>query len=255
MSDDRSEDPTRGNRPTLLSRLVGATRGHLPKRPVRWGSLRRTSPVSRVFALDRGTPIDRYYIEDFLEGHRNLIRGRVLEIGEPVYTRRYGGDQVVGVDVLHAVEGNPEASLVGDLETGIGVPEARFDCIILTQTLHVIFDVRAALATTRRALRPGGSLLATAPGISQISRYDMDRWGDYWRFTSLSLRRLLGDVFAPASCTVESFGNVLAATAFLQGIAADELKADELDDHDPDYEVLIGVTARVGDESCQLSAE
>ena len=80
-------------------------------------------------------------------------------------------------------------------------------------------------------------------GISQISRYDMDRWGEYWRFTSLSARRLFEEVFLPADVTVRSYGNVLAATAFLHGVAEGELRRDELNYHDPDYEVLITVRA------------
>jgi hypothetical protein len=36
---------------------------------------------------------------------------------------------------------------------------------------------------------------------------------------------------------------VLAAAAFLQGLSSRELRADELDYHDPDYELLICVRA------------
>jgi hypothetical protein len=232
-----------------LRKTIRALRRRIRNRPVRWGSLRRTSPVSPVFGLDRGTPVDRYYIERFLTSHRSLIRGRVLEIGDATYTRRFGGDRVRESHVLHAVEGNPEATLVGSLESGEGIPVSTFDCIVLTQTLHVIFDVRNALVTTRRALCPGGILLATVPGISQISRYDMDRWGDYWRFTSLALGRLLDEVFGTGTSGIESFGNVLAATALLHGIAADELTAGELDHRDPDYELVLGCVVRNEDRA------
>ncbi len=76
-----------------------------------------------------------------------------------------------------------------------------------------------------------------------ISRGDMDRWGDYWRFTNLSIRRLFEEVFSPEHVRVESFGNVLAAMAVLHGMAAGELRPEELDYRDPDYEVTIGVRA------------
>src|SRR5438094_3360732 len=49
-------------------------------RPVRLGTLRPTSPISTDFGYDRGTPIDRYYIEAFLSHHRSSIRGHVLEV-------------------------------------------------------------------------------------------------------------------------------------------------------------------------------
>jgi hypothetical protein len=81
----------------------------------------------------------------------------------------------------------------------------------------------------------------TFPGISQISRYDMDRWGDYWRFTDASARLLFAELFGSENVTVVTFGNVLVACAFLQGLASDELDEDELSYCDQDYQVTIGV--------------
>jgi hypothetical protein len=92
-------------------------------------------------------------------------------------------------------------------------------------------------------LKPGGVLLATLPGISQISRYDMDRWGEFWRFTSLSASRLFGEVFGPANVAVEARGNVLVAVAFLQGLAQEDLRRRELDYNDRDYELIVTVRA------------
>jgi SAM-dependent methyltransferase len=214
--------------------------------PVGWtrfGSLRRVQPISRVFGLDRGLPIGRYYIETFLQEHGADIRGRVLEIGDSTYSRKFGGDRVTRSDVLHVVPGNPKANLVGDLSTGENIPAETFNCLILTQVFHVIYDVKAAITNCCRALKPGGVLLATFPGISQVSRYDMDRWGDYWRFTSLTVRRLFEEVFGPANISVVAYGNVLTALAYLHGLAREELKNEELDYRDPDYEVLIAVRA------------
>lgn len=200
-------------------------------------------PVGRLFGLDRGQSIDRYYIEGFLERHSEDIRGHVLEVADAGYTRRFGGERVVRSDVLHAVEGNPQASIVGDLATGEGIPEDTFDCLILTQTLPFIYEVRNAIACSYRALKPGGVVLATFPGVSQISRHDMDRWGDYWRFTDLSARRLFEEVFPSANVTVEIHGNVLAAVGYLHGLAAEELKPHELDHKDADYQVSIAIRA------------
>ena len=207
---------------------------------VRFGSLRRLTPISQHFGFDRGLPIDRYYIENFLSRHANDIRGRVLEIGDDSYTRRFGGDRVTKSDVLHVEEGNLKATIVGDLTCATHVPSDIFDCFILTQTLQLIYDVRAALQTIYRILKPGGIVLATFPGISQISG---DQWGSqwYWSFTKQSARRLLGEVFPADNVTVEAHGNVLAASAFLYGLATQELLQAELDYHDPDYELIITV--------------
>ena len=230
-------------------RLVSLFRRSSSRR-VRWGNLRRLAPISRIFGFDRGQPIDRYYIERFLEEHSADIRGRVLEIGDPGYTEKYGKADGIRSDVLHAVSGNPTATLVGDLGTGEGVPVGTFDCMILTQTVLFICDVPSAIANAFGALRPSGVLLATFPGISQISRYDADRWGDYWRFTPQSAARLFGDVFDPDNIEVRAHGNVLVACAFLHGLAAHELTKEELDYHDPDYPVLITVRAiKRGDDN------
>ena len=106
-----------------------------------------------------------------------------------------------------------------------------------------IYDVKAAVAHTFRALKPGGVVLATLPGISQICRYDMEQWGDYWRFTDASVRRLFGDVFGADNVSVETYGNVLAVNAFLQGLPSSELRPEELDFNDPDYQLSICVRA------------
>ncbi len=196
-----------------------------------WPTLRSLEPVSRSFGHDRGTPIDRYYIERFLEHHQKDIRGRVLEVGDSIYTHRFGGDRVTRADILHTPPGN------------------TYDCIILTQVLPFIFDVRAAVANCHAALKPGGVVLATVPCISQISQYDMERWGDFWRFTTLSARRLFEEGFAGGTVEIQAHGNALAATAFLQGLATQELTAEELDHCDPVYQLIVTIRAVRAPES------
>ena len=212
-------------------------------RPIRWGDLRRTTPIARGFGFERGQPIDRYFIYKFLAQNSDAIRGRVLEIGDREYTVRFGGEKVTQSDVLHAVTGNPAATLVGNLETGEGVPEGVFDCLILSQTIHVIYRVQDALQTAYRALRPGGVLLATFPSISQVSMHDVAAgWGDYWRFTSLAVERMLSEVFPKENVQLGTHGNVLTAASFLYGLTSPELTERELDEVDPEFVML--VTAR-----------
>ena len=210
---------------------------------VRFGDLDGTEPVSRAFGGDRGTPLDRFYIEAFLERHATDIAGRVLEIGEDRYTRQFGGDRVRRADILDTpASDNPNATLVADLQTGDGVPSAGFDCMILTQTLHMIFDVRSAVASVRRALKPGGIVLATVPGITQIDAADgPDKW--FWAMTQTAARRLFAEAFPPGNVTVEPVGNVYAATAFLQGLALEELDRAKLAVTDPLYPLITGVRA------------
>jgi FkbM family methyltransferase len=203
--------------------------------------INRVEPISRLFGFDRGTPIDRYYIETFLKQSRSYIRGRVLEIGDNTYTKKYG-EGVTQSEVLNAVS-SPQATIVGDLATGKNIPETAFDCIILTQTLLCIYDIKSAVQHTIKALKPGGTVLITVPGISQISRYDMERWGDYWRFTDKSLKMLLKEAGPDCDIEIETFGNVAIAKAYLDGLALEEVPREALEYKDNDYQLIL--TARV----------
>lgn len=213
-----------------------------PVGAVKLGSLNRLTPFSYHFGFDRGQPIDRYYIENFLDCFSSDIRGRVLEVGDRAYTTRFGGSRVAISDVLHLSADNPQATIVGDLSDADHVASDVFDCIILTQTLHLIYDAQRVVRTLYRIMKPGAVLLLTVPGISQISS---DRWKTtwYWSFTTQSAQRMFGDVFGEGNVSVNAYGNVLTATSFLYGMAAQELDAKALDWHDPNYQLLITVRA------------
>ena len=211
---------------------------------VEFGSLSTTVPVSCRYGVDRGTPINRYYIEKFLASRAELVRGRLLEVGDSRYSHRYGSPRVKQFDVLHAPPGSQEATIVGDLTDPASLPTDAFDCFICTQTFDCIFDLQRAVMGAHSLLKPRGVLLATMSGIGQISRYDMDRWGDYWRFTTASATRLFQPIFT-GGVEVGSFGNVLAAIALLQGLAVEDLPDPALlDENDPDYPLIVTVTAR-----------
>jgi SAM-dependent methyltransferase len=199
--------------------------------------------LSERFGYDRGLPVDRYYIERFLEGEAAVICGRVLEIGENCYTKRFGGDRVSRSDVLHVEAGHPSTTIIADLQSAPEIETASFDCIICTQTLQFIFDTASTIQTLHRLLKPGGTVLVTTAGISPIVRDDHERFGEFWRFTSQSLQRLFECSFSPADVQVDSYGNVLVAAAFLYGLAAEELEPRELEYRDPNYEVAITVRA------------
>jgi SAM-dependent methyltransferase len=173
-------------------------------------------PLDREFGKSRGEPIDGWYVNQFLRERRADVRGRTMEVGS-------------------------DPTLIGDLETGEGIPAGAFDCIVLTQTLHLIFDVRSAIRVARDALVPGGVLLATLPGISQVRQFDRRERGDHWRFTSDSARLLFGEAFGKVE--LEIYGNVLVAAAFLYGYALEDLSEAELVARDPQFPFLIGVRA------------
>ena len=206
------------------------------------GQFNRATPLSREYGYDRGTPIDRYYIEQFLAAHADDIRGRVLEIGDDTYSRRFGGERIAHQDILH-LAGNPKATITGDISDPATLPSASFDCVILTQTLHLIYDMTAAMCELRRSLARGGVLLITVPGVSSIDRGE---WGGdwHWSLTELSMGRLLQQAFEPAQVSVQAFGNLFAATAFLHGACVEEVDRSKLDRIDDAYPVTVAARAR-----------
>ena len=228
----------------LVQRVSVAARRHVPGgrraqrtlRPGNASELRRLKPVSGAFGFDRGTPVDRFYIERFLTTNAAAVSGRVLEFGDNRYTRTIGRDVTRG-DVLHP-EAAAGVTIVGDVETGAGLPAEAFDCVIATQTLNSVFDLTAAVTHLHDLLVPGGVLLVTVPGISQVTEFDDARWGDFWRFTPRALDRTLRTRFT-TEVQCSSFGNVLSSAAFLYGLAAEELAPEELERNDRRYPLLV----------------
>jgi SAM-dependent methyltransferase len=212
------------------------------RRRVFFGSFRRTAPIDPGWGFARGRPIDRYYIGKYLESQRDSITGHVLEISSPGYTKTFGSG-VTSIDVLMVSEGNPEATIVADLTDAPQIASDTFDCAVVTQTIQFIPDYHAAFATLHRILKPGGVLLLTAPCITKLSPDEDREWGQWWHFTSRTLRAELGKVFGDDNVEVEAYGNVLSATSFLWGLATSDLKTAELDHRDRAYEVLVAARA------------
>lgn len=217
----------------------------VPVGSVDFGGLRRLSPISTIFGQDRDLlTIERFYIEQFLETHAGDIKGRCLEMGDPAYTLKFGGDNVTRPDVLNYVEGNPQATIVADLTDAPHIPDNSFDCIIITQTLQMIFEVDKAIETLHRILKPGGVVLCTSHGMTRVARREgVDDWGEYWHFTTQSKRRLFHAHFPKDHVEVSTVGNVFTCIANLHGLGASELDPEELAVHDPNFEMLVLVRA------------
>ncbi|TXK23332.1 glycosyltransferase [Pontibacter qinzhouensis] len=213
-----------------------------PVGKVNFGDFNEAKPFSSQFGYDRGGPVDRYYVENFLQKESAVIKGRVLEIGDNEYTLLYGGNKVIKSDILHVNDTNPHATLIGDISAAPQIPDNSFDCIVLTQTLHLIYDFKGALATCHRILKPGGALLLTVPYITSV---DKDEWSEiwYWAFTDRVLRLLMAESFPGGKVEVGSYGNVSVATAFLYGVGRSEITKDVLDVNDPQFQVINTVKA------------
>ena len=210
---------------------------------VEWGDLRRTRPISPEWGSDRGQPIDRFYIRQFLQEHSADIRGRILEVQEDVYARLVGERGVEQVDVLDLNAANPRATIVADLRHAPGLESNTYDCIILTQTLHVIDDMAGVVNECHRILRPQGVLLLTIPCLSRVC-LEYGRDGDFWRMTEAGAQWLLSRTFPPSRVQTHACGNVLTQTAFLYGLASHEIETEEFLETDPYHPLLITVRAQ-----------
>jgi len=214
-----------------------------PAGKVNKGDFSSLKPFSTEFGYDRGGPVDRFYIERFLHNEASSICGRVLEIGENEYTLKFGKTNVAQSDILHVDDTNTRATFIGDISNAPQIPDNTFDCIVLTQTLHLIYNFREALATCFRILKPGGNLLLTVPGITPI---DHGEWKEtwYWSFTQRAMERLMADSFPGGKTDVATFGNVQVATSFLYGMGLGEVSKEALSYNDPHFPVIITVKAQ-----------
>lgn len=204
-----------------------------------WGNLRRVTPLSTHYGFDRGTPIDRYYVDRFFTERRQLVAGRALEIQTTDHIRRYGSG-VTAADTLD-IDASFHPTYCCDLAKAGIVPTGGYDCFLLPNTLCFLRDLDGALREARRIVRPGGAILATVPAFVPLT-LDVE---DYWHLSADGWRVVLDRVWAGCRTVVEAHGNCLAAAAAMYGIAVEELTSAELDVTDPRYPILVTIECRV----------
>lgn len=202
-------------------------------------------PYSRKMGWERGTPIDRIYMERFLKKHRKKICGTVMEIAEDTYTKKYGSNVEKSM-IFTADKKAAGRAIIGDLQSGLGIREGLIDCFIITQTLPFIYDVQSSCENIVKSLKVGGYALITVRGISAVSEYDAQRWGDYWGFTRQSLKKLfsMGNV---EIVDLVQYGNMKTAIGFLCGLAYEDLNKSDFEEDDELYPVLLGIAIRKSD--------
>lgn len=207
------------------------------KRNINWGDLRKFSPVSKSFGFDRGNPVDRYYVELFLQKNADLIRGNCLELLDSRYIKKFGSDKVTSCDILDIDTANKKATLIADLTSEKPLGERNYDCIICTQALYLMYDVKKALQNLCDALKVDGWLLITVPFLVKYSPEPLD----CWRFTEYGLRRILEELALQKRIEfhVESYGNLITCVASLQGLAVEDLKEPEFAYKDDSYPLVI----------------
>jgi SAM-dependent methyltransferase len=224
----------------LVARLPSARRQQLRRvlRRPRWGNLRRPTPFSPTFGYDRGTPIDRYYLDRFLTEEGGAIRGVVGEIAGTTLVDAYGGSRVTRAEVIDLDDANPRVTLHADLGRPSSLPLSSFDCLVVVQTLQYVAEPGVAIANCLQALRPGGTLLLAVPALAAHDDHERDE-DDHWRFWPGGVAALVARVAPDATVRTVAYGNLVTALAFLHGLAAEELRAAELAPTDLRFPVLV----------------
>jgi SAM-dependent methyltransferase len=191
--------------------------------------------MSYLWGLDRGVPIHRHYVEQFLQEFSRDIRGHCLEFQEDSYMSRFGTGRVTEGDILHKEYDNPNATIVADITKRNDIPSDQFDCIICTYVLHLISDVDAALSEFWRILKPGGVLLAAVPQAHMAAPY----WHELWRWTAEGFHLQLAKHFDERNVTVRAYGNSLTTAGDIRGLVADEFTKAQLAYHDPRFGIVV----------------
>lgn len=201
-------------------------------------------PISRRCGYERGTPIDRYYIEKFLDLNQKYIQNKVMEVADDQYTLKYKKN-IKEAFIMH-VEGWGKNVVQINLETGNGVPEFTnsIDCFICTQTIQMIYDMKTAIKNIYQMLKQDGTALITIAGIAGISLYDYYNWGEYWRVTPKALRMIMEETFDKDKIEIFGYGNIKTTIAFLYGLCVEDLSEEDFSYDDEQFPMLIGCVVR-----------
>jgi hypothetical protein len=208
--------------------------------------------ISNDFGFSRGTPIDRYYIEKFIEKNRNYISGNVLEFGDNYYYKKYANSKNSRCDIFTSeleFKTGRKDKIYGDLTKVNPENFTQYDCIICTNVLNFIFDIDSATIGITKLLKPNGICILTLAGYStHISKYDYDRWGDYWRFTDKSAELLFNNYLEIVDKNL--YGNYFAASAQINGYSLEDIDPSMANLFCKEYLMTIGLVLKKGDIFC-----
>jgi SAM-dependent methyltransferase len=130
--------------------------------------------------------------------------GRVLDYGSAdAPYRRFFSERTEFVTA--DLPGNPHAAIELTHDGSVPVRDGGFDAVLSTQVLEHVQDPSHYLAECFRVLRPGGTMLLSTHGVFSYHPDPVD----YWRWTSLGLRRIVTD----AGFEIERFIGIIGLAA------------------------------------------
>jgi SAM-dependent methyltransferase len=217
--------------------------GRLPGvRTWRAAQLRRLQPLAG--GRPRGTALVRYYWSSFLELHHADVRGACLEIGSTATLKSIGSPGIASAQAMDLRAGNG-IDIVADLSRADGLAAGTYDCFVAPFTMHLIYDVEAALYHAVRILKPGGVLLVNFPCVDYYFPRGLDMGNGeplfvFWMFTPIQVENLLRRVgLPPEAFEIRSYGNLFARVAYQVNLPAEELSPLERSHNDAGHPLLL----------------
>lgn len=198
----------------------------------------RLAPISSKFGFDRGTPIDRFWIDKFMDENKLYVKRRIMEITDSAYTVKYGEDRVVQSDILDINPKNKKANIHGDLRHLYSIKSNTYDCVILTHVLGLIDDIHSAASECYRILKPGGVLLFTSSCLGPVLGEQV-----YWRFTANSIHFLFGKYFKSNQMQIKTFGNAMSGQCFWVGMSQEDMDLKSLEYNDVRFPCIVTMRA------------
>lgn len=208
----------------------------VPLDEVDFGDFHRYGPLCPDYGYTRGTPIDRYYLAQFVDEIREEVCGDVLEIGGlPGNVGRYDFVNATRYSVMD-IDDSKGADFIGDAHDPCANRDESLDSIVAFNVLEHCSRPWIVVDNIYRWLKPKGRAFCMVPNVQRIHRVPMDYW------------RILPDAFALLFkrfriTRLTTYGNLLTSIAAFSGVAVEELYEKDLAQANPDYPVITCISA------------
>lgn len=196
-------------------------------------------------------PAERDSIVRFVarEARRLPAGARVLDVGagDAPYRELFAHVEYVTTDWAESVHDDARGSDLIASADRLPVDDASFDVVVLTQVLEHVPEPGAVMGELHRVLRPGGTLLLTAPLAWELHEAPHD----FYRYTRFGLEHLAQAAGFERIEIVErndsftTLGQLMRNVAFTMGRAQDGLD----DQRDAAQRALV----RLADEVARLA--
>ncbi|HET7435652.1 MAG TPA: class I SAM-dependent methyltransferase [Thermoanaerobaculia bacterium] len=155
----------------------------------------------------------RTLVDQFLERHRSLLRGTMLDVGGRRAVKRgdFRPDEAAKVFYIN-IDESTRPDLLGDAHR-LPLRAQSFDTVLCCETLEHVRDPRVCCAEAYDVLKPGGRFIFTVPFMYPVHADP----SDYLRFTADGVRNMCR---AFASVDVQPMGSWLGVLGMFTDFGA-----------------------------------